>query len=119
MNRDEFASAVAARFQAVRVDLEPRVREAIRHQPLMDADYAVALNVAQNVLKEALAAALQPAMPQPQPFFGELATRLACYALTCLHPDEQERIALQVQAGLLPKLADMQAAGNVLKGEWQ
>lgn len=114
----ELEAAVADRWEDVERELGPRVRAAVAANPRMDAGLAVALNVTQNVLKEALAPAMRQAMPQGVEFFGELATRLACYVITAAHPDDQERLALGVARALLPKLADMQAAGNVLKGEW-
>lgn len=114
-----FEEAVAEHWQQVRTELEPRIREMLVQQPLMEAHFAVCLNVSQNVLKEALVGAMTPALPQMAAFYIELATRLACYVITALPADVQEEAALLVRAGLLPKLADMQSAGNILHGEWE
>lgn len=117
--RDDFHARVRRRYKRVRAEVVPRVRAALAEQPLMSEDYAVAINVSQNVLREAMEAVFQQAVPQPPEYFAELAVRLACYAITALHPDVQEQYALHVQAGILPKLADMQANGHIIKTEWE
>lgn len=115
----ELEREVKRRYRGYERNLEPRIRAMVAAQPLMAPDYALALNAAQNTLKDCIQTAVAQALPQERMFFVELATRLACYVLTVLHPDDQEPHAMMVRDGLLNKLGDMQAAGNVLKGEWE
>lgn len=119
MSALEFRRLTARRYKQVRSGLRAGVQAALRSQPLMSEDYALAINTSQNVLREAMEVVFQNALPQPPEYFGEMAVRLACYALTALHPDMQERGALEVQKHILSKLADMQANGHVIKTEWQ
>lgn len=84
----------------------------------MQEGIAVAINTSQNVLREAMEAVIIQALPQPREYFVELATRLACYAITAMHPDDQEIAATLVRDSLLNKLADMQATGAIIKTEW-
>lgn len=119
MSAAEFRRAAERRYKQTCVMLSPQVREALAKTPLMSADYAIAINVSQNVLREAMEAVFQNAVPQPRGYFCELAVRLACYAITSLHPDDQEVGAMMVKDGILNKLADMQANGHVIKTEWE
>lgn len=119
MNSAEFHKAAARRLRRVRVSLGPNVDAALASQPLMSRDYALAINASQNVLREAMEAVFQSVLPQPPEYFGEMAVRLACYALTALHPDLQETGAMEVRKHLLSKLADMQANGHVIQTEWE
>jgi hypothetical protein len=105
-------SAPAVREGLQRYAADPRVQS-------IDFDFALAMAASQSVIRQAMEAALQEAMPQGKMFFGELAIRCACYLLTALPADDQERAALIVRDGILSKLADMQAQGLVIKTEWE
>lgn len=121
MNKN-FELAVKREYGRMKRDLEPRVIEALKRHPpgapTMEPDTAVGVMVTQNLLRDCMIVAMNMANPQPRQYFIELATRLAGYAITALPFDEHEEAALIVRDGLLGKLADMQAAGHVLKTEW-
>lgn len=119
MSAGDFRAAVQRRYRTARVMLIPRIREQLQRQPLMDEDFAVALNVSQNVLREAMEVVITQSLPQQHRYFIELAVRLACYAITALPADDQEQAMLLVRDGLFNKLADMQASGVVIKTEWE
>lgn len=91
---------------------------ALADRPLMETEFAVSLNVTQNVIRECMTVAMNEAMPQQHLFFGELAIRLACYAITCLPADDQEVMALAVSKGIMEKLGHMQSEGIVIDAEW-
>lgn len=109
---------IAEEWVRAQKNLEPQVRAALKRTPLMDPEFAVTLNVAQNVARLCLESVIDRALPQEAQFFTELATRLAAYVITAMHPDDQERAALTVGKALLSKLADMQSAGHVIQTEW-
>lgn len=119
MTSEEFRQAVIARTNTLRKEMAPAVDLVLRNKPLMSREYAIAVNVTQNVVKETLAASMNEFLPQAQMYFGEVAVRAACYAISAVHPNDQEIIAVQVQKGLLRKLADMQAMGHTIQGEWE
>jgi len=105
-------SAEAVRAGLERHAADPRVQG-------ITFEFALAMAASQSVIRQAMEAVLQEAMPQGQEFFAELAIRSACYLLTALPADDQEVFALMVRDGIIPKLADMQALGLVIKTEWQ
>lgn len=120
----ELIKAVRREYRRRLRELGPAVERAVaehakRPGVVEAADYALPLVAAQNVIRNCIEATLQQAMPQGQPFFGELAVRLACTVLTALPLDDQEVYAMKVRDAILPKLADMQANGHGIQTEWK
>lgn len=120
MNRAKvLVREVIREYERVQEILEPQVRAAVASDPRsLDLEVSLGVVVTQNTLFPCLGAAMNEAMPQTQDYFVELATRLACYVLTAMHPDDQQIAAVRVQAGLLDKLGHMQAEGYGLRGGW-
>lgn len=115
----ELERATRREYRRTKRVLEPKIKAALARQPLMDPEYALVLNTAQNVVRDTLSVVIAEALPQGREFFLELATRLACYCITALPADDQEVAALKVAEGILPKLADMQANGHVIQTDWE
>lgn len=125
MSAEDMRKAVVREYRRHARKSEPAVRAGLaRHaaDPRLQGitfEFASAMAASQSVIRQAMEAALQEAMPQSQEFFAELAVRCACYLITALPADDQEVFALMVRDAILPKLADMQAQGLVIKTEWQ
>lgn len=118
MDRD-LERATRREYRRAKRQLDPKVRAALAERDLMDPDYAIALNTAQNVVRDVLLVAIDESLPQGREFFLELGVRLLCYCLTALPPDDQEIGAMKARDAILPKLADMQANGHVIETGWE
>jgi hypothetical protein len=111
---------IRAILRKYRDDMTPAVQAAaVRHNlsPLAAIE-ALKINVAQNTMRTCAEVVLEQCLPCSQSVFLELAVRMACYFVSALPLEEQEQAMLLVQKGLLPKLADMQAAGHVIHTDW-
>jgi hypothetical protein len=104
-------------------DMFARTRE--RTDTLVDAHnnpkappFAKKMVAAQNVLKDCITAVVNECVPIDEQFCGELAIRLASYAISIAPVERQEEIARLVAASLPAAHVDRMKRGVVIHSTW-
>ena len=115
----DVVKAVKALFARNKAELEPRLHAAVQQ----DASYAIPevrnVQVAQNTLRTCLEAVLDECAPHTQLTCGELAIRLASYALSAAPLEDQDQLMAWVIDRLPAAHLNRLAKGVIIKTGWR
>jgi hypothetical protein len=114
----EVHRAARARFAAIKDQLVPKMAARAANEPAFANPEVMNLQVAQNVLRECLEAVLKEMIPFSALTAGELAIRLASYAISVAPLDEQAEVMRWVLPTLPVAHASRLNRGIMIQSSW-
>ncbi|RVD14241.1 MAG: hypothetical protein EOS73_16185 [Mesorhizobium sp.] len=105
-------------FDKVRHDIQPALDARERKDGGFQDPQIPNLMVAQNTLRACMEVVLNECLPYDDFFCGELAVRLAAYAISAVPIERHDALLQAVQTALPATLANKLREGAVIKSTW-